>query len=140
MNAEGPARIAEITARLAAATPGPWGWHGAGCGCQFIQVQDGTEHGGKVITPIADEGQMQDADAELIAAAPADLEFLLSEAARLRGRPYLAVALREALAAGDDPERALQVVEAFMRTMRLRRGPGYEGRMEAARSRQGGEG
>ncbi|HXM55531.1 MAG TPA: hypothetical protein VOB72_09075 [Candidatus Dormibacteraeota bacterium] len=50
----------------------------------------------------------------------------LSEA----GRKYLWNALREAVdATPDDPERALMVVEAFHRTMLLRRDPGYEQRM-----------
>ena len=50
----------------------------------------------------------------------------LSEA----GRKYLWDSLREAVeATPNDPERALMVVEAFHRTMLLRRGPDYELRM-----------
>jgi hypothetical protein len=46
------------------------------------------------------------------------------------GRRLLWKALREAVdATPNDPERALKVVEAFHRTMMLRRGPDYERRM-----------
>lgn len=46
------------------------------------------------------------------------------------GRKYLSDALREALdATPGDPERALKVIEAFHRTMLLRRGPHYARRV-----------
>jgi hypothetical protein len=59
----------------------------------------------------------------------------LSEA----GREYLWDALRMAVdATPNDPERALQVVEAFHRTMLLRRGPHYARRVQSRlKSRSG---
>ena len=66
-----PDRIAEIRARLDAATPGPWlvrnGW-----------VDLNNLHGD--VIPVGHN----DADADLIAHAPADIAWLLDEVERLR--------------------------------------------------------
>jgi hypothetical protein len=49
------------------------------------------------------------------------------------GRRLLWEALEEAVdATPGDPERALKVIEAFSRTMRLRRGPHFQRRVAAA--------
>jgi hypothetical protein len=56
----------------------------------------------------------------------------LSDSLSERGRQLLWDGMREAIeATPGDPERALMVVEAFWRTMRVRRGPGYERRLAA---------
>jgi hypothetical protein len=58
----------------------------------------------------------------------------LTDALSEAGRKYLWDALREAVdATPNDPEQALMVVEAFHRTMLLRRGPHYERRMRGDR-------
>jgi len=58
----------------------------------------------------------------------------LTDALSGTGRRLLWEALHEAVdASPNDPERALMVVEAFWRTMRLRRGPNYQQRLWASR-------
>lgn len=53
----------------------------------------------------------------------------LTDALSGTGRKLLWEALHEAVdASPNDPERALMVVEAFWRTMRLRRGPSHQQR------------
>jgi hypothetical protein len=57
----------------------------------------------------------------------------LAESLTEKGRQALWDALRRAVdATPDDPDRALMVVEAFWRTMQVRRGPDYERRMAGA--------
>ena len=57
----------------------------------------------------------------------------LAESLTEKGRQALWDALREAVeATPDDPDRALMVVEAFWRTMQVRRGADYERRMAGA--------
>jgi hypothetical protein len=54
----------------------------------------------------------------------------LTDSLSEKGRRLLWDGLREAIdAAPGDPEPALMVIEAFWRTMRLRRSPRYERRM-----------
>jgi hypothetical protein len=54
----------------------------------------------------------------------------LTEALSDAGRKLLWDGLREAVdATPGDPDRALMVVEAFWRTMQLRRGPNYQRRI-----------
>ncbi len=58
----------------------------------------------------------------------------LTDALSESGHRLLWDALHEAIeGTPGDPERALMVVEAFWRTMQLRRGPNYAERMAAAR-------
>ncbi len=57
----------------------------------------------------------------------------LTDALNESGRRLLWDALRQAIdATPGDPEHALMVVEAFWRTMQIRRGPNYERRMSGA--------
>lgn len=74
-------RRAEIEARLAAATPGPWEITGGG---EYVSGP------GIIVAP--DDGGVTDADANLIAHAPDDLRWLLDALAA-------AEAWRDALAA-----------------------------------------
>lgn len=71
-------RLAEIRARLNAATPGPWEWREWSCGDEAITGPDNT---GFVVN--VDEATPH-ADADLIAHAPADIAWLLDEVERLR--------------------------------------------------------
>ena len=83
-------RLDEIHARLDAATPGPWEWAGASGDCVFVGDHCQTDHGWKHapcfdVEPSvvgswgydADGVTMTIPDATLIAAAPADLRYLL---------------------------------------------------------------
>jgi hypothetical protein len=57
---------------------------------------------------------------------------MLTDALSESGRKRLWTALHEAVnETPDDPERALMVVEAFWRTMLLRRGPHYARRVQS---------
>jgi hypothetical protein len=81
---------------------------------------------------------MDERDSELWAEADENRDRsvwpALSESLSDPGRRLLFEALRDAVeATPGDPERALMVVEAFWRTMQIRRGSGYEARMAAAR-------
>jgi len=63
------------------ATTRPWGWFGAGCGCQFIKQHDGSESGGEFITSLDDN--VREADVEIIVAAVNALPALLKVARAL---------------------------------------------------------
>lgn len=74
-----PDRLQEIRARLDAATPGPWEYHPDPVGA--LAGPDGRN----IITPYAGYGNASDwPDITLIAHAPADIAFLLSENEALR--------------------------------------------------------
>ena len=83
-------RRAEIEARLAAATPGPWG---AGPNRVFAANADGTPATGGMrvgMYPHIASVYRED-DAALVAAAPADLRWLLAELARVERERDVAV-------------------------------------------------
>ena len=95
-----PQRLAEIRARLAAATPGPWftvdlPWRPRGCGSWIVAGNPDPHVGTPVLDSIdieewlADEDgpdyTQSDADLEFAAAARSDIPALLAEVDRLRG-------------------------------------------------------
>lgn len=69
-------RIHQIKARLAAATPGPWEWY---CPRLYYKIMSGDNY-----VMEATEGVRSGNDAEFIANAPTDIEFLLAEVDRLQ--------------------------------------------------------
>lgn len=75
-------KIAEIRERLAKATPGPW-WYDATCCNQWGEAHAGSvrapELDGDFIVKVEPDAERPEADAQLIANAPSDLAWLLSE-------------------------------------------------------------
>ena len=109
-------RLAQIEARLKAATPGPWAWantgekcYGANVGAEVIAEDDeeaehplagdlsDREDDYQVLQPIAELSHQNCArDAEFIADAPADIAWLIAQHTTLRARVReLETALRD---------------------------------------------
>ena len=102
-------RLKEIQARLDAATPGPWEWAGASGDCVFVGDHCQTDHGWKHapcfdVEPSvvgswgydADGVTMTIPDATLIAAAPADLRYLLERVRELEAAAKACIDAKDA--------------------------------------------
>lgn len=95
-------RIAQIRARLAAATPGPWAaWQNKDAEPEVSQ--QGSYYMGLVATPSHQPADYGRANADLIANAPADLAWLLAERDCEEARTRAAVVRALRKFAGDDP-------------------------------------
>lgn len=82
-----PDRLAEIRARLDAATPGPWNvrTNGSWLRPRAVVYRDSNQHANNVDVCQLIGERREWADADLIAHAPADIAWLLDEVERLRG-------------------------------------------------------
>jgi len=100
-------RIQEIEDRLAKATPGPWawatGWHCSDSGPTYVFSEGPRYQGTHSGSSIPDDHPQVDADADLIANAPADIAYLLdyvsdleSEAQSLRAQLRVAEGMEPA--------------------------------------------
>ena len=123
-------RLDAIRARLAARTPGEWSYEeitDRGIGGEYEVFAPTYRADGKTQTPIVCEATYEP-NADLIAHAPADLEFLLSEVSRLRG------ALEFIRDEGIEVE-AWSYADAALKGEDLRR-DGEGGRVPCERNRQ----
>ncbi len=85
-----PDRLAEIHARLDAATPGPWiankRTHRNGDYGWVAEIWGSLNGGGGALPAVCLANEVSGDDADLIAHAPADISWLLDEVERLTAR------------------------------------------------------